>query len=40
MGQDQLLDGDGNRLDTEVDHGMPIGGRCVGTPRAGVRTSE
>ena len=39
MGRDQLLGG-GNRLDTEVGYGLPIGARFVGTPRAGVRTSE
>ena len=39
MGQDHLLGG-GNRLDTEVGYGVPIGARFVGTPRAGVRTSE
>ena len=30
----------GQRLDTEVGYGLPIGNRFVGTPRAGVRTSE
>ena len=30
----------GNRLDTELGYGLPIGRRFVGTPRAGVRTSE
>ena len=40
MGQDQLLGGGGNRLDTEVGYGLPIGSRFVGTPRAGVRTSD
>ena len=40
MGQDQLLSGAGNRLDTEIDHRMPINRRFVGTPRANVRTSE
>ena len=40
MGQDHLLGGGGNRLDTEVGYGLPIGSRFVGTPRAGVRTSE
>ena len=40
MGQDQLLGGGGNRLDTEVGYGLPIGARFVGTPRAGIRTSE
>ena len=39
MGQDHLLGG-GNRLDTEVGYGLPIGARFVGTPRAGARTSE
>ena len=40
MGQDHLLGGGGNRLDTEVGYGLPIGARFVGTPRAGMRTSE
>ena len=40
MGQDQLLRGGGNRLDTEVGYGLPIGARFVGTPRVGLRTSE
>ena len=40
MGQDHLLGGGGNRLDTEVGYGLPIGARFVGTPPAGVRTSE
>ena len=40
MGQHHLLGGGGNRLDTEVGYGLPIGSRFVGTPRAGVRTSE
>ena len=40
MGQNQLLGGGGNRLDTEVGYGLPIGARFVGTPRAGIRTSE
>ena len=40
MGQDPLMNGGGQRLDTEVGYGMPIGSRFVGTPRAGVRTSE
>ena len=40
MGQDPLLGGGGQRLDTEVGYGLPIGSRFVGTPRAGVRTSE
>ena len=39
MGRDQMLGG-GNRLDTEVGYGLPIGARFVGTPRAGVRASE
>ena len=30
----------GNRFDGEVGYGLPIGSRFVGTPRAGVRTSE
>ena len=32
--------GDGARLDTEVGYGLPVGSRFVGTPRAGVSTSE
>ena len=40
MGQDHLLGGRGNRLDTEVGYGLPLGTRLVGTPRLGVRTSE
>ena len=40
MGQNHLLDGGGNRLDTEVGYGLPIGARFVGTPRVGLRTSE
>ena len=32
--------GGGNRLDTEVGYGLPIGARFVGTPRVGLRTSE
>ena len=40
MGQDHLLGGGGNRLDTDVGYGLPIGARFVGTPRVGLRTSE
>ena len=40
MGQDPLMSSGGQRLDTEVGYGLPIGSRFVGTPRAGVRTSE
>ena len=41
MGHDPLMGGGGGqRLDTEVGYGLPIGSRFVGTPRAGVRTSE
>ena len=40
MSHDPLMNGGGQRLDTEVSYGMPIGSRFVGTPRAGVRTSE
>ena len=32
--------GDGTRLDTEIGYGLPVGNRFVGTPRAGVSTSE
>ncbi len=37
MGQDHLLGGGGNRLDTELGYGLPIGARFVGTPRVGLR---
>ena len=40
MGNDPLMNGGGQRLDTEVGYGLPIGSRFVGTPRAGIRTSE
>ena len=40
MGSDRLLGGGGNRLDTEVGDGLPMGARLVGTPRVGLRTSE
>ena len=40
MGQEHLLGGGGNRLDTEVGYGLPVGARFVGTPRVGLRTSE
>lgn len=40
MGQNHLLGSGGNRLDTEVGYGLPIGARFVGTPRIGLRTSE
>ena len=40
MGNDPLMNGGGQRLDTEVGYGLPIGSRFVGTPRAGMRTSE
>ena len=40
MSHDPLMNGGGQRLDTEVSYGLPIGSRFVGTPRAGVRTSE
>ena len=40
MSHDPLMNGGGQRLDTEVGYGLPIGSRLVGTPRAGVRTSE
>ena len=40
MGQNHPLGSSGNRLDTEVGYGLPIGARFVGTPRVGVRTSE
>ena len=40
MGHEPLRGGGGQRLDSEVGYGMPIGSRFVGTPRAGVRTSE
>ena len=40
MGHESVMGSGGNRLDTEVGYGLPIGSRFVGTPRAGVRTSE
>ena len=40
MGHDALLGGGGSRLDTEIGYGLPMGARFVGTPRAGLRTSE
>ena len=40
VGQNTLYGAGGNRLDTEIGYGMPIGARFVGTPRVGVRTSE
>lgn len=39
-GGNHLLGTGGNRLDTEVGYGLPIGTRFVGTPRLGVRTSD
>ena len=39
-GHDPLMGSGGQRLDTEVGYGLPIGSRFVGTPRAGLRTSE
>ena len=40
MGHDPMMGSGGQRLDSEVGYGLPIGSRFVGTPRAGVRTSE
>ena len=40
MGRNHLVGGGGNRLDTEVGYGLPVGARFVGTPRVGLRTSE
>ena len=40
MSHNPMMGSGGNRLDTEVGYGLPIGSRFVGTPRAGVRTSE
>ena len=40
MDQNHLLGSSGNRLDTEIGYGLPLGARFVGTPRVGVRTSE
>ena len=40
MAGGSMLPGGGNRLDTEVGYGLPVGSRFVGTPRAGLRTSE
>ena len=40
MSQDPLMNSGGQRLDTEVGYGVRIGTRFIGTPAAGVRTSE
>ena len=40
MSHESVMGSGGHRLDTEVGYGLPIGSRFVGTPRAGVRTSE
>ena len=40
MGQDRLRRVDGNRLNTELDYGLPVGAGVVGTPQVGLRTSE
>ena len=41
LGQDRLLGGmSGTRLESEIGYGLPIGKHFVGTPRAGIRTSE
>ena len=41
LDDDRLLDGtSGTRLESEIGYGLPIGTRFVGTPRAGIRTSE
>ena len=40
MSHESVRGSGGHRLDTEVGYGLPIGSRFVGTPRAGVRTSE
>ena len=40
MASGSMLAGGGSRLDTEVGYGLPVGTRFVGTPRAGIRTSE
>ena len=40
MAGGSMLAGGGNRLDTEVGYGLPVGRRFVGTPRVGVRNSE
>ena len=40
MGHESVRGSGGHRLNTEVGYGLPIGRRFVGTPRAGVRTSE
>ena len=36
MGGGSMLAGAGNRLDTEVGYGLPVGSRFVGTPRTGL----
>ena len=38
IGNDPLMNNGGQRLDTEVGYGLPIGSQFVGTPRAGMRT--
>ena len=41
LGQDRLLGGmSGTRLESEIGYGLPIGKHFVGTPRAGIPTSE
>ena len=40
MRQHRLLDNSGQRLDTELAYGVPMGARLVGTPRVGLRTSK
>ena len=40
MAAGPLLGSGGTRLDTEGGYGLPIGRGFVGTPRAGLRTSE
>ena len=40
MSHGSLMGAGGNRLDTEVGYGLPIGSRFVGTQQADVRTSE
>ena len=39
MGSHQMY-GAGGQLNAEVDNGLPVGARFVGTPRVGVRASQ
>ncbi len=39
MGSHQM-DGSGGQVAAEVDYGLPVGARFVGTPRVGARSSQ